>query len=165
MIYRYKNFKIICVLLILISAIFAIINYVLLLEHKHIINLILMIIFAIAPFFISCFHHHYEKLKYQIIMSIIYHKYIEEHDGYLHAILHYDFDDAIKTRKIYDELFEKITEQEWQDAIKKFHKLKKDFEEANLKKAETEENNKRIKFREVIQNQKWLFRDNLKDKK
>jgi len=165
MIYRYKNHKIIYILLILISIFFFIVNYVLLLEYKNIINIILMIIFGIAPFFISFFLHSNEKLKYQIIMSIIYNKYIEENNGYLDAILHYNFDEVIETKKIYDELFEKMTNKDWQDAIKKFYRLKKDFDTARLKEIEIEKYNQEVEFRSKLIDSKETFKNHLKDNK
>lgn len=164
MIYHYKKYKIIYILSILISIVLFITNFISFLEYKYVSNAVLMVILAITPFIITGIYHHYEKFKYQIIMSIIYNKYIENDNTHLYAILNWDLEHTNQLKQTYDELYEKLTEQEWQNAVKKFHKLKKEFEEVNLKKIEMEENNKGTKYRGVLQNQKWLFRYNLEDK-
>ena len=69
--------------------------------------------------------------KYQIIMSIVYYKYIEDNDAFLHSVINSSYEYASQIKQAYDELYNKMTTEEWQQACEKFYKLKEKFEKAN----------------------------------
>ena len=86
-------------------------------------------------------------------------------DDFLLAVINPHYEYASQVRKAYDELYSKMTKEEWQQACEKFYKFKQEFEKANEQKTKLEELNKRIEQKSVFEDQKWLFRHHLKDEK
>lgn len=160
-----EKHKIMFVLAILISIVLFIISFVVFVKYKSIISAVLTVVFAIMPFIMSGIYYSYENTKYQIIMSIVYHKYIESNDDWLRSVINSHSEYTYQVRQAYDELFEKMTPEEWQQACEKFYKLKEEFEENNKLKEEQEELEKRIKYKSIYDNQEWLFDYHLKGEK
>ena len=143
------------------------ISLIAILEYISITSAIISLIFASLPFIlVAIFKSNDEKIfkandenKYQIIMSIVYYKYIEDNDAFLHSVINSSYEYASQIKQAYDELFEKITPEEWQQACEKFYKLKEKFEKANK-----EQGKKMEQENTFIENEKWLFKHHLKKK-
>ena len=141
------------------------ITFAAILEYISITSAIISIIIASLPFILVAIFNSNKPNKYQIIMSIVYHKYVEDTDNFLLSVINPHYEYASQVRQAYDELYNKMTPEEWQQACKKFYKFKQEFEKINEQKAKLEELDKRIEQKSVFEDQKWLFKHHLKDKK